>query len=137
MSFSFRTSSLGLAGAALLFATMAAQATGSISCTGVDDDTVSADIGFGTLPVLHVVSLYVTAGGERFSLNPQSGETEVIKGDGAFLDDGLIARFTDPNVTQVLIELRILSKSEAKSDASVGILTLPGSEAFALSCIGP
>ena len=68
---------------------------------------------------------------------PSGRILEPCKGDGVFLDDGLIARFTDPNVTQVLIELRILSKSEAKSDASVGILTLPGSEAFALSCIGP
>ena len=137
MSLSFRISSLGLAGAAVLFATMAAHATVSISCHGIDDDTVSADIGFGTLPVLNVISAYVTAGGERFSLNPQGGETKIIVGDAAFLDDGLIARFTDPNVERVLVELRILSKSEAKSDTSVGILTLPGNAAYGLTCEGP
>lgn len=133
----FRSLSATLAATAVAFATMPAHATGSISCTGIDDDTVSVDFGFGTLPVLHVISAHISAGGERFSMNPQAGETEIIRGDGAFLDDGLIARFTDPNVEQVLAELRILSKNEAKSDASVGILTLPGRDAYGLHCEGP
>lgn len=131
------TSSTALAGAALLFAASQAHATASISCTGIDDATVSADIGFGSLPVLSIISARFSADGTHLSLNPQSGETPIANGDAAFLDDGLIARFTDTNINEILVELRIISKSEGKTDASVGMLTFPGKAVYGLSCEGP
>lgn len=137
MALLFRNTVFAVAAAVAMTAAIPAHATVSISCSGVDNDTVSVDIGFGTLPVLSVISAYVTADGERFSLRPQEGETEIINGEAAFLNDGLVARFTDPNISQILVDIRILSKSEAKSDASVGLLTLPGKSVYGLTCFGP
>ncbi len=123
--------------AAVAFSTHVAHATASIGCTGIGETAVSAEIAFGTLPVLSIAAARFETPGGDFAMPATHGATEVVTGDAAFLDDGLVARFTDPNFEKIVVELRILEASEGDTRVSVGTLKVPGQGVFALRCEGP
>ncbi|WP_162787057.1 hypothetical protein [Notoacmeibacter marinus] len=115
-----------------------AWATGEITCRGIEDDEVRASLGFGTLPVLSVISARIETPDGAYQLRGGEDVTEIRFGDGAFLQDGLIARFTDDIINEVIAELRIVNMEEGRDLASVGLLRMPGKGAvYALICEGP
>ncbi|RLQ89263.1 hypothetical protein [Notoacmeibacter ruber] len=114
-----------------------AAATGEIVCRGVESDAIRVTLGFGTLPVLSVISARIETQEATYQLS-EGGNADLIRfGDGAFLNDGLIARFTDDIVNEILAELRIVNMDDGRHFASVGLLRLPGKAAHALVCEGP
>lgn len=111
-------------------------ATGELICSDPGGEA-SVDFGIGRVPVLAIVSAHITANGQVWSTQPGKGEIEVIVGQAA--DDGryLIADFTDPNVEQVLVSVRLLRSIEGEDYAQAGTLTVPGSNAYPLVCDEP
>lgn len=122
---------------AALGAASSAHATGNISCNGVDGSDATIEFNFGTLPVLNILGASVSAGGAVWSTQPGKGETEIIVGQAAEDGNLLIADFTDPNVEQVLISLRLLSAQEGGDFVRAGTLTIAGHGAHAVVCVGP
>ncbi len=122
---------------ALCIVAAPAHATGEISCRGIENAAVNLSLGFGTLPILSVISARIAVDGTIYQLRGGEDATTIRFGDGAFLDDGLIARFTDDIVNEVLAELRIVTAAEKRAVASVGLLRLPGRSVYPLICEGP
>ena len=131
--------------AILLVAAMLAQvsagpaaATSSISCTATDGSAAALDMGIGNLPILAPISLRVISGSTVWSMQPAKGEIEVVPGDRAALDGGLIATFTDPNIEKVLVKIHLLREESETATASAGILALPEAGlVHPLVCEGP
>ena len=134
MAFSTRAM---LAATFLCFAASNAYATGEIVCRGVTDDKIRLSLGFGTLPVLSVISARIETPQGHYQLRGGADAEEMTFGDGAFLEDGLIVRFTDEIVNGVLAEARIVNMEDGRNFASVGLLRLPGKAVYALVCEGP
>lgn len=123
---------------ALIAGTSSALATGEITCRGIDEEAVHISLGFGTLPILSVISARIETPDGAYQLRGGEDATEIRFGDGAFLSDGLIARFTDDIVNEVIAELRIVTMEEGRDVASVGLLRIPSqSDVYALICEGP
>ncbi len=128
---------ISAAAIAALAAVTQSHATGNIGCTGVDGSDASIEFNFGTLPVLHILGASVSAGGNVWSTQPGKGETAIIVGQAAEDGNLLIADFTDPNVEQVLISLRLLRAVEGGDFVRAGTLTIAGHGAHAVVCVGP
>lgn len=120
-----------------LSGTGAAHATLSIACTAIDGSDATVELGMGTLPILAVIGARIDARGMAWAINPQAGETEMISGEGAHLGDGFVVRFTDPNVENIIAEVRVLSAQEKDEMVSVAILRLPETGVIPMTCEGP
>lgn len=131
----FRT--LLAAGVLMALAPTNANATGDISCNGVDGSDATIEFNFGLLPVLNILGASVSAGGDVWSTRPGKGETEIIVGQAAETGNMLIADFTDPNVEQVLVSLRLLSAEQDGDFVRAGTLTIKDHGAHAVVCVGP
>ncbi|MEX0347559.1 MAG: hypothetical protein AB3N20_21730 [Rhizobiaceae bacterium] len=115
----------------------AAHATGDIGCSGVDGSDATVDLNFGTLPVLSILNATITTGGKVWTTQAGKGETEIIVGQAAETGNMLIADFTDANVEQILISLRLFSAEEGGDFVRAGTLTIKDYGAHAVSCEGP
>ncbi|MCP1198956.1 hypothetical protein [Notoacmeibacter sp. MSK16QG-6] len=125
-------------GIALFTGGSAAWASGEITCYGIEDEAVRVSLGFGTLPVLSVISARIETPDGVYQLRGGGETTEIRFGDGAFLKDGLIARFTDDIINDVMAELRVVNMEEGRAFASVGLVRLPAEGAvYGLTCEGP
>lgn len=124
---------LPLALAAALAAGPAA-ATGTIACSGPD---AAVTLGIGTLPVLAVISARIEAGGAIWTLEGAGEGTPVVVGQAARTDGWAVVDFTDPNLTAIVAELRLLRATENHDTVEVGTLRLPGRGVHALVCEGP
>ena len=111
-----------------------ASATGSITCQGPQ---ASVALGIGSLPVLAIVSARIEAEGEVWSLEGAQGGTPIVVGQAARTQAWTVVDFADPNLVEVLAELRLIRASEGSDTAEVGTLRLPGRGVHALVCEGP
>ena len=124
-----------LAAAAALALATPAGATEWIACNA-DGDAASANILVGTVDVLSIARANVEAGGKTWTTD--------VAGDGglrvgqAFEDaDTIVVDFTDEGVSSIIASLRLFKATEGDSDATGGILRVPGIGAWAVSCTGP
>lgn len=125
--------------AALVIAMAAsdANATGDISCQGVDGSDAQVDLNIGSLPVLAILRATIAAGGQVWSTQPGKGETEISVGQAVETGNMLIADFTDPNIVDIVASLRLFSAEEGGDFVRAGTLRIAGQGAHALSCDGP
>ncbi|HUF55149.1 MAG TPA: hypothetical protein VMM55_01160, partial [Thermohalobaculum sp.] len=94
-------------------------------------------LGIGTLPVLAVVSARIEADGAIWTLEGAGEGTPVVVGQAARTDGWAVVDFTDPNLTAIVAELRLLRATENHDTVEVGTLRLPGRGVHALVCEGP
>jgi len=108
-----------------------ALATGTISC--VSEAGASLDMTIGTLPVMAVINASVEAGGESWS----TADGQIVAGQ-AFADDTEVrVDFTDPDLIDILVRLRLFRASEGRDFATAGTLQIVGTGAYAVVCTGP
>lgn len=114
-----------------------AHATLSIECNGVDGADAALLITAGRLPILAIVHAIVEADGVTYSTDPDRhpGATEIAFGQGFLDDDGLRADFTDPNITEIVLSLRLVRAYDDKAGAEAGVLHAPGVGAWPVVCI--
>jgi len=124
-----------LAAAVVVAIVTPAGATEWIACTA-DGDAASANILVGMVDVLSIASANVEAGGKKWATDAE-GDAKIIVGQ-AFEDAETIhVDFTDAGVSAVVAQLRLFKATEGDSDATGGILRVPGVGAWAVSCSGP
>ena len=124
-----------LAAAIVLALASPAGATEWIACSAADD-AASANILVGMVDVLSIASANVEAGGKKWAMDAE-GDAKIIIGQ-AFEDAETIhVDFTDEGVSSVVAQLRLFKATEGDSDATGGILRVPGVGAWAVSCSGP
>jgi hypothetical protein len=124
-----------LAALALIAVTSPASATGTVDCEAADG-AASLTLTVGSLPVLGVVHMAVTAGDRTWSTGG-SGDDAISVGQ-AFRDgDRWLIDATDPNIEGVVAEIRLNQAIEEGDMALAGTLKIPGTGAWAVTCIGP
>jgi hypothetical protein len=124
-----------LAALVLIAGAAPASATGTVECDDVDGGA-SLLLTVGSLPVLSVVHMEFTAGHNTWSTG-DNGDVAISVGQ-AFRDgERWLIDATDPNIEGVVAEIRLNGASEGGDMALAGTLRIPGSGAFAVTCIGP
>jgi hypothetical protein len=112
-----------------------ASATGTVDCEAADG-AASLTLTIGSLPVLGVVHMEVTAGDRTWSTG--DGSDVAISIGQAFRDgERWLIDATDPNVEGVVAEVRLNQAIEEGDVALGGTLKIPGAGAWAVTCIGP
>ncbi|WP_306119936.1 MULTISPECIES: hypothetical protein [unclassified Roseitalea] len=126
---------LALAGALTLFPA-AAGATGTVECRGADGADISVFMLVGRLPVLSVLLARVEAQGSVYTTDAGSDSDAVpmVFGQGLVDDDRLVADFTDANINEITVRLRVERAFEGKSGAEAGIVHIAGQGAYAIVC---
>ncbi len=131
-----------LAAAMCLALPSAALASGTIECTGVEDPNVTAFVSIGRLPILAVLSAQFSADGRVWATDVNGGgegmaekTTAIIFGQGYADGRQTFADFTDPNVEQILVSLRLVNASDETDDAEAGLLVIPGAGIWPVVCI--
>ena len=114
-----------------------AHATLSVECTGVDGADVSLLLTAGRLPILSVVNAIIIADGVTYVMDPATdpSATEIAFGQGLLDDTSLRADFTDTNINEIVLSLRVERAFEDKSGAEAGVLVAPGKGAWPVACI--
>jgi hypothetical protein len=121
--------------AACVFAASPALATGTVECEAVDGGARVA-LTVGSLPVLSVVGMEIVVGDRTWSTGAD-GEAAIRVGQ-AFQDGARwLIDATDANVETVVAELRLNGASEGRDMVLAGTLKIPGTGAFAVTCLGP
>lgn len=126
-----------LALAITLFVPAPASATVEIVCQAVDGSDAHVAIGFGTLPVLNIISARIGVNGSIWTTSAGEGEIAILVGQAAHDGNLIIADFTDPNVLAIVASLRLLSASDSKDEIRIGTLRLTGQGVYGLLCEGP
>lgn len=129
-----------IAAAAVTLAALAAgpaRATGTIECEGVAGTDASVLISIGRLPVLAVLNAIIEAEGTTYatdvSANP--GAEPITFGQGFLDEDRSRVDFTDPNIEQIVISLRVERAFEDKAGAEAGVLRIFGVGAYGVTCL--
>ena len=122
--------------ASLAMTATPALATATIFCDGVEDDSVSLSIGVGRVPVLAVLNVLIEADGTLYANDTTAhpDATPIIFGQGYTDANRVRIDFTDPNVEEILISLRLERAFEDKAGAEAGILRVIGVGAYAVVC---
>jgi hypothetical protein len=121
--------------AACILAAGPALATGTVECEAVGGGARVA-LTVGSLPVLSVVGMEIVAGDQTWSTG-DDGDGGIRIGQ-AFQDGARwLIDATDPNVETVVAEIRLNGASEGRDMVLAGTLKIPGTGAFAVSCLGP
>lgn len=125
-----------VAACGLAFAVEPAAATGTVACRGADDARVEARITVGRVPVLAVINARFEAGGRIYatSLAGDPAATAIVWGQGVFDEDRLRVDFTDTDINEVLLSLRVERGFEGKLAAEAGVLRIPGQGVWAVVC---
>ncbi|HUE47259.1 MAG TPA: hypothetical protein VMO81_13495 [Aestuariivirgaceae bacterium] len=111
-----------------------ASATGTVDCEAADG-AASLTLTIGSLPVLGVVHMEVTAGDRTWSTGSSD---DAISVGQAFRDgERWLIDATDPNVEGIVVEVRLNQAIEEGDVALAGTLKIPGTGAWAVTCIGP
>jgi hypothetical protein len=112
-----------------------ASATGTVECEA-GDGAASLMLTIGSLPVLGVVHMEVTAG-ERTWSTGDAGDVAISVGQ-AFRDgERWLIDATDPNIEGIVVEVRLNQAVEEGDVALAGTLKIRGTGAWAVTCIGP
>ncbi len=106
-----------------------------MTCEAVDGGA-GLELTIGTLPVLSVVSLSFTDGERTWSTGPD-GDVSIVVGQAFEDGDRWLIDATDPNIEGVVGEIRLNEAIEGGDMALAGTLRVPGTAAFADTCIGP
>ena len=110
-------------------------ATGTVDCEAADG-AASLMLTIGSLPVLGVVHMEVTAGDRTWSTG--DGGDDAISVGQAFRDgERWLIDATDSNIEGVVAEVRLNQAVEEGDVALAGTLKIRGSGAWAITCIGP
>lgn len=107
-------------------------ATSQIFCTDPNSD-VSLTLSFGNVPVAAVISATIST--PNGSLSTQMDD--IIVGQDFFNQDQMLVDFVDPNVENIVAQLRLFSANENMKFALAGTLKVVGVGAFPLVCDGP
>jgi hypothetical protein len=130
-----RRSRVAVAALLLVAGISPASATGTVDCEAADG-AASLMLTIGSLPVLGVVHMEVTAGDRTWSTGGD-GEDAISVGQ-AFRDgERWLIDATDPNVEGVIAEVRLNQAIEGGDMALAGTLKITGTGAWAVTCIGP
>ena len=112
-----------------------ASASGTVEFESADG-AAGLMLTIGSLPVLGVVNMEVTAGDRTWSTGAD-GEGGISVGQ-AFRDgERWLIDATDPNIEGVIAEVRLHQAVEKGDVALAGTLKIPGTGAWAVTCIGP
>jgi hypothetical protein len=126
------------AAAAFLLAGFAvsAQATGTIDCAAADESDAAVTITIGAGPVRVPVRLDISASGDSWTTGGGDGRAVVVLQS---FDDG--ARFAvdlaDPQITEVLVQLRLVRAESRTGAAEAGTLDIAGAGVHPITCVGP
>lgn len=114
-----------------------AAATGTIECTGADGADASVFMSVGRLPVLAVLGAVIEAEGTVYATDTAAnpGAEPIVFGQGFSDGDRLRADFTDPNVEQIVVSVRIERAFEDKAGAEAGIVRVAGLGAWPIVCV--
>lgn len=128
---------LPLAVALVILIAPSAKATGDLICTAIDGSDARVALGIGHLPVLSIFSAEIRARGKLWTYGSGDGAGIPVTPAQAFRDTSrTLVDFTDPNLEQVVAELRIYAASEGPDYLEIGWLRLPGIGLHTLSCVG-
>jgi hypothetical protein len=112
-----------------------ASATGTVECEAADG-AASLMLTIGSLPVLGVVHMEITAGDRTWSTG-EAGDVAISVGQ-AFRDgERWLIDATDPNIEEIVAEVRLNQAIEEDDMALAGTLKIRGTGAWAVTCIGP
>ena len=112
-----------------------ASATGTVDCEAADG-AASLMLTIGSVPVMGVVHMEVTAG-ERTWSTGDGGDDAITIGQ-AFRDgERWLIDATDPNIEGIVAEVRLNQAIEEGDAALAGTLKVRGTGAWAVTCIGP
>ena len=112
-----------------------ASATGTVDCEAADG-AASLTLTIGSLPVLGVVHMELTAGDRTWSTGG-SGDDAISIGQ-AFRDgERWLIDATDPNAEGIVAEVRLNQAVEEGDVALAGTLKIRETGAWAVTCIGP
>jgi hypothetical protein len=118
--------------AAGLVLSVSAQASEGLSCEG---EGATVDIALGRLVVVGVLGAHVEVDGKAWSTGPERGEGVPIIAGQAFGDDnGIMIDFTDPNVEEILIKVR-LAYTGNEDEPLAGTVTI-GDKTSDIACMG-
>lgn len=125
----------GILAAFVLAGAAPAWAAGTIECEAADG-AASLLLTVGSLPVLSIVHMEVTAGDRTLSTG---GEGEGAISIGQAFRDGnrWLIDATDTNIEGILAEVRLNEAVEGGDTALAGTLRVAGTGAYAVTCIGP
>ncbi|WP_173932190.1 hypothetical protein [Chelativorans sp. Marseille-P2723] len=119
----------------ILLAAGPAAASGAIECT-TSGGEASASLTIGSLPVLAVVGAKLEAGERRWTIGGDDAEGiavgQAFRGIGEMRID-----FTDPNVEEVVAEMRLFTATEGRQSVTAGTMRIADVGAWALTCEGP
>jgi len=117
-----------------LFSALSAVASGDINCVATDGSGAFVNIAVGHLPVLAVLGATASDGVETWSTRESADSLGMTFGQGFMDDRQVLVDFTDPNVEQVVVSLRLFQVSGDKSFAEAGVLSFAGGSVFPVQC---
>lgn len=113
-----------------------AQATGTIDCASANKSDAAVTITIGAGPVRVPVRLDISAGGDSWTTDGGDGRAVVVLQS---FDEG--ERFSvdlaDPQITEVLVRLRLVRAEGRTGEAEAGTLDIAGAGVHPITCIGP
>jgi len=114
-----------------------AAATGTVECTGADGADASVFLSVGRLPVLAVLGAVIEAEGTTYATDTDANPDAepIVFGQGFSDGDRLRADFTDPNIEEILVSVRIERAFEDKAGAEAGIVRVAGRGAWPIVCV--
>ena len=131
-----------LAAAAILLCMSApAPATEWVICSG-GEGKVSFDVLLGLIDVIAIDTVKIEANGKKWSTKPEAGETKVDVGQAFETADQMWIDMTEAQSGAIIAKLRLLKASDdaegvEATDATAGVLHLPGLGVWAVNCSGP
>ena len=128
-------SRMALAALVLIAGMSPASATGTVECQA-GDGAASLMLTVGSLPVLGVVHMEVTAGDRTWSTGG-SGDDAISVGQAFHDGERWLIDATDPNIEGIVAEVRLNQAIEGTDMALAGTLKIRGTGAWAVTCIGP
>jgi hypothetical protein len=112
-------------------------ATEWVNCAA-PDGAASFDYLAGTLDVLSVVGMTITAGEKVWATDPAYGPGDpVVVGQAFETPDMVLIDAVTPEIDGTIAQLRLFKAIEGDSYAYGGTLRIPGYGAWAVSCSGP
>lgn len=107
------------------------QASEGLTCEGKG---ATVDVALGRLVVVGVLGAYVELDGTAYSTGPERGEgIPIIAGQAFGDDDGIKIDFTDPNIEEILIKVR-LTYTGNEDEPLAGTVTI-GEKTTDIACM--
>lgn len=112
-------------------------ATEWVNCAA-PDGAASFDYLAGTLDVLSVVGMTITAGEQVWATDPAYGPGDpVVVGQAFETPEIVLIDAVTPAIDATIAQLRLFKAAEGEAFAYGGTLRIPGHGAWTVSCSGP